>query len=130
MLGALLVVGLGGTGLWAAKSAFGGTDLTEKNLSRTQQLELLNQMSPVPVPLSASDIHIKYESFQDWHFEGSFTLSPADFTGYVGQLQPRVDNSGVFEGRLTNSDGGRFAASSSVRVDHATFRIWIVAFTT
>ena len=74
--------------VWLGAQGLGGTDVTEKNLSHNEQVKMINTYSPVPVSGEASDIRLRYHQFQDWYFEASFTLPPAEFEDYVGKLRP------------------------------------------
>ncbi len=66
-----------------------GTDLTEKDLSRAQQIALIRGFSPLAIPASASDFKIEYQRFQDWHFKATFTLPPRDFKSWTARLKPQ-----------------------------------------
>jgi hypothetical protein len=77
-----------GAGAWLGGNGLGGTDLRETDLSRAEQLKLLNEFSPVPIPESASDVRLRYQRFQDWSFRATFTLPPGEYEAFVGQLRP------------------------------------------
>lgn len=76
----------------------GGTDVTERDLSPAEQVQLLNMYAPVPVPTGATDIRLKYQRFQDIFFEGSFAVPPAQYDDYVRQLKPLGPTVGVAPG--------------------------------
>lgn len=100
-----------------------GTNLTERDIPRVEQLRLLNAHSPLPVPESAEDVRLRYQRFQDWFFEGTFTLPPADFDAFVRGLQPSA-TPGVYTGRQIG------AYSGSVEVDATTRRVTVRHFST
>ncbi len=96
----------------------GGDDvnITERGLSRDEQMRYLNAFSPAPVPGSAADVRLRHQQFQDSFFEATFTLPPADFAAYVRGLQPTADPA-VFVGKEIGPYTG------SVTVDAATGRV-------
>jgi hypothetical protein len=134
--GALAVVlvlgsclGCGGL-LWALDDVdFLGTEKDERDFSAPEQRKLFDTFFPVPVPPSAADVRIRYEGFQDWHLELSFTLPPEDFEPFVAQLTPNPDQPGAYAGRTQLGDGGFLANASSIAVDPAARRVTLTAFT-
>jgi nitrogen fixation-related uncharacterized protein len=116
--------------LWAVSSgSFLGTDKDEDDFSPEERRKLLDTFFPVPVPDSASDLRIRYQSFQDWHLDVSFTLPPGDFDAYVARLTPQPEPPGGYEGRTRLGDGGFVANASTITVDPATRRVKLTAFT-
>lgn len=106
-----------------------GTDKDEDDYSPREQRRLLDTFSPVPVPPSATGLRIRYQGFQDWHMDISFTLPPGDFEAYVAQLTPHEQEPGAYAGRTRLGDGGFVADASAIRVDPAARRVKITAFT-
>ncbi|WP_163991039.1 hypothetical protein [Pyxidicoccus caerfyrddinensis] len=122
-------LGVGGL-LWAFDDVdFLGTDKDERDFSVAEQRRLFDTFFPVPVPPSAADVRIRYEGFQDWHLELSFTLPPGDFESFVSQLTPHPDQPGVYAGRIRLGDGGFLANASSITVDTVARRVTLTAFT-
>jgi len=78
----LVIVRLGGA------DSLDGQSISERDLSRSEQLAFIDQFSPVPTPHDASDIRLRYQRFQDWSFEAAFTLSPEALAQYTSVLQP------------------------------------------
>jgi hypothetical protein len=117
-------------GLWTvASSDFLGTDKDEDDFSAQEQRKLLDTFFPVPVPPSATDLRIRYQGFQDWHLDISFTLPPGDFEAFVAQLTPHPDQPGAYAGRTQLADGGFVANASSITVDPQARRVKLAAFT-
>ena len=112
---ALLRAGHSGPGL-------GGTRLTERDLSRTEQIKLIDAHSPVPTPPEATDIRLTYQRFQDWRFRAEFRLPAGALERYVARLKPAPRNGvaavpgrvryrgrriGAFEGSVAVEPGTR-----------------------
>ncbi len=130
---AVLVLGtcLGCSGLLWGVTSFGflGTEKDEDDFSAEQQRKLLETFFPVPVPPSATDLRIRYEAFQDWHLDISFTLPPEDFEAFVAQLTPAPGQPGAYAGRTQLGDGGFVANDNSITVEPTTRRVKLTAFT-
>ena len=96
----------------------GGTNVTERDLSPRDQRSLIDAFSPVPTPPEATDVRLRYQRFQDWYFEASFTLPPEQLARFVGQLQssPEPDR---YVGRQVGAYRG------SVYVDPPSGRVTI-----
>ncbi|MCP3143002.1 hypothetical protein [Pyxidicoccus xibeiensis] len=129
VLAVLTCLGCSGL-LWSmASTGFLGTDKAESDFSPEAQRRLLDTFSPVPVPASATDVRIRYQGFQDWHLDLSFTLPPEDFDAYVAQLTPSQGPPDTYEGRTRLADGGFAADASSITVDRASRRVTLTAST-
>ena len=102
----------------------GGTNVTERDLTRAEQLRLLDNYAPFPTPTEATDIRLRYQRFQDIFFDGSFALPPDQYDAYVRRLTPLGPTVGVapgagYAGRVVG------AYTSVVAPDPATYRIRI-----
>jgi hypothetical protein len=122
MLGAALLLVLASGALYLLVSLAGGlegTDITERDISRQRQLELINEFAPAPVPDDAADIRLRYQRFQDWRFEASFSLRAEQLEGFVGGLQPGP-GPGVYVGKQIGPHVG------TVRADRASGRVVVI----
>jgi hypothetical protein len=116
---ALAIARLGGA------ESLGGQSIDERDLSRSEQLALIDQFSPVPTPRDATDIRLRYQRFQDWSFEASFTLSPEALEQYTSALQPaaRTNTGASGTHRYLGKRIGAFVGW--IDVDRASFRVWV-----
>lgn len=119
-----------GVGLFSAARhagdllGLGGTNITERDLTRAAQLRLLDDYAPFPTPTEAADIRLRYQRFQDISFDGSFALPPDQYDAYVRRLTPLGPTVGVAPG--TGYAGKIVGAYTSVVTpDPATNRIRI-----
>ncbi|NMO19613.1 hypothetical protein HPC49_12535 [Pyxidicoccus fallax] len=126
-----LVTCLGCSGvLWSVfSSGFLGTDKDTDDFTPQQQRRLLDKHFPVQVPPSATDLRIRYQAFQDWRLDISFTLPPGDFEAYVAELPLHPQEPGSYAGRLVLGDGGFVADASTITVDPEARRVKLHAFT-
>lgn len=118
-LGVLVLVGLGGG------NPLGGQSVSERDLSRAEQLALIDQFSPLPTPQDASDVRIRYQRFQDWSFEASFTLAPEALEQYVSALRPAPQQSPATNGRQRYAGKQVGAFLGWIEVDPASGRVWV-----
>ncbi len=114
----------GGTRAPAGWLDFGGTDVTERDLSLAEQMRLLNEFAPISVPSGATNIRLRYQRFQDIYFEASFVLEPAEYGDYMRQLVPFPSTLGPAP--PTAYKGVTIGSYSSVVVtDPSSYRITI-----
>ena len=118
-IGVLVLIGLGGG------DPLGGQSVSERDLSRAEQLALIDQFSPVPTPQDASDVRIRYQRFQDWSFEASFILAPEALEQYVSALQPAPQAGPPTSGRQRYVGKQVGAFVGWIEVDPASGRVWV-----
>ena len=118
-LGVLVLIGLGGG------DPLGGQSVSERDLSRDEQLALIDQFSPVPTPHDASDVRIRYQRFQDWSFEASFTLAPEALEQYVSALRPVAQPSSATNGRQRYVGKQVGAFVGWIEIDRGSGRVWV-----
>ena len=109
----------------AGADPLNGQSIGERDLSRSEQLALIDQFSPVPTPPDASDIRLRYQRFQDWSFDASFTLPPETLEPYTSALQPdpRRDTGATGTHRYLGRQIGAFVGW--IDVDPGSGRVWV-----
>lgn len=101
----------------------GGTDVSEQDLSRDEQVSMIDEFAPIPTPVEASDIRLRYRRFQDWMFEASFVLPPGALDGYVSRLGPPLPDSPGLDGWERYEGKHIGPHTGGVRVQRATGQV-------